>query len=387
MFVALSLLALCASVDPTAAAAGTTSGAAGVPLAALPLRAEGLQLNEAQRLDALVREQSASVGGYRVQGAEDTISLLEAAQALGITCDVSTPECGAQIGAVAAVERVVVGRAVRVATSPEHQGGVGLELVLVDVKSRTVLRRVLSLLPDDPAAQVDAFPRATRVLFGADGAAPWLVVNGGAPGARLTVDGIDVGALPLQRPLAGIVGGAHVVRVVAPGFLPWAKLVQTAGIEPTVVDVALVVDPTAVREVVSPEQITLAWTVAGVGAALFAAGGVVAGVASQPWFVFTDAEQKLKALQPSDEDYAQKAVLLHDRAAQAEQDWATASQWTVAGLFGVGVGVVAGVGGAIWGTVLMQTYEPSSPGKDASGSTAPATTSTTSPTTTTTSAR
>jgi hypothetical protein len=66
MVPALSLLVLCAVADAGGASAGSrpvapSTPGAGVPLAVLPLRAEGLQLNEAQRLDGLIRARGATV--------------------------------------------------------------------------------------------------------------------------------------------------------------------------------------------------------------------------------------------------------------------------------------------------------------------------------------
>jgi hypothetical protein len=359
MFVALSLFSLCTSTNPVAPQAAPGAQAAGVPLAVLPLRSEGLQLNVAQRLDGLIRARGAAVGGYRVQTAEETTALLEAAQALGVTCDLGSPECGAQIGTVAAVDRVVVGRAATVAPFGDLAGGVGLELTLVDANTRAVVRRAIALLPDEPAAQSAAFAGVARVLFAADGAAPWLVVNGGAPGARVVVDGIDVGALPLPRPIAGVVAGPHVVRVAAPGFLPWADTVTTAGVDPSTVDVALVVDPASLRAVVSPAQIAVAWTAAGVGAAVAVAGAVATGVGAQPWFAFDAAVSELDALKPDDDDFVGRARDLHDKAAAAEGEWAAwGSPVTAVGVGGVGVGVVAAVGGAVWAMMLSSSNEP-----------------------------
>jgi hypothetical protein len=294
-----------------------------------------------------------------VQTAVETTALLEAAQALGIKCDLGEAACGAQIGQVAAVDRVVVGRAARVAAEGAHPGGVGLEVVLVDAGTQAVLRRALVLLPDDPAAQAEAFESVARLLFAGDGAAPWLVLGGGAPDARVRVDGVDVGALPLSRPLAGVVAGAHVVEVRAAGFLPWRSVVTTAGREPTLVDVRLVVDPASLREVASPQQIAVAWAIGGAGALIAVAGGVATAVFSQSWFAHDAATRALADVPETSTTYVDDVAAQHQAAAAARAEWEGAgAPGTAVGITALAVGVVAAVGGTVWGTMLILGNEP-----------------------------
>jgi hypothetical protein len=333
-----------------------------MPLAVLPLRAEGLQLNEVLRLDALVRERGAVLGGYRVQTAAETTALLEAAQALGVVCDLGDPQCGGQIGVVAAVDRVIVGRAARVVASGDRPGGIGLELTLVEASTGAVLRHALVLLPDDPAAQTVAFDAVAQVLFGKDPTAPWLVLSGAQPGARVFVDGVDVGSLPLNRPLAGVVAGTHVVEVRASGHLPWHAVVRTTGSEPAVLDVKLVIDPTTLREVASPVQIGVAYGVAGLGVVLTAVGSLlIAGFSASFW----EFEAKTKALadaSATDPDYIGTVGRLNREAAAAEARWnAGDAQMTAVGVTVTSIGGLAALGGAVWGTVQLVGNEPSKP--------------------------
>jgi hypothetical protein len=341
-----------------APAASPLHDSIGMPLAVLPLRSEGLQLNEAQRLDGLIRDRGAVVAGYRVQTATDTTALLEAAQSLGVSCDLAEPACGAQIGVVAAVDRVVVGRAARVPANGPATGGVGIELTLVDATTQAVLRHAIALLPEEPAAQVAAFDAIGQVLFGKDIGAPWLLCNGTPAGAVVSVDGLEVGPLPFARPLAGVVAGQHHVTVRAPGFLPSSTVVTTAGVAPTIVDVALVVDPQALREVVSPEQIAVAYGTAGVGGVLFLAGGVTSILASGPWFAFQEAQAELDGADPTSPDYAGFIAAKHNEALAAQEAWnGGASVLTAVGLVSMATGLVAGIGGATWAFLLQQAAD------------------------------
>jgi hypothetical protein len=176
------------------------------------------------------------------------------------------------------------------------------------------------------------------------------------------VDGVTVGALPLGRPIAGAIPGVHVVEVRAAGHLPWTAAVTTTTSEPTLIDVALVVDPNARREVVSPLQRTLVWGMAATGGVLAVVGGVAGAVVGQPWFVLDQAKRDLAALSPSDADYPVEAARLATAANDAHLAWnGGAAQATVASVVVASVGVVAGVAGVVWGLLLPDADEPAPP--------------------------
>jgi hypothetical protein len=351
-FLALGLAAQTPSPDAPAPT--------GAPLAVLPLRAEDLQLNEVVRLDGLLRDAGAKAG-YVAQSPQETTALLEAAQALGVQCDLGVPACGAEVGRAAAVDRIVVGHAALVAAGADHPGGVGIEASLVDANNGATLRHVTALLPREPDAQRAAFDAVARGLFDAAPGTSWLVVTGAPAGATISVDGIDIGALPLGRPVTGAVAGVHVVAARAHGYLPWVRAVTSAPGEPALVDVALRVDPAAQKEVVSPLQVGLVWGLAGTGAALAVGGAVTAAIGSQPWFAYSAANDALRSLQAGPDQPAQ-AARLHADASDAADAWASwGSPTTIAGAVIGGLGLVAGAGGVVWALSLPDEEDATTP--------------------------
>src|SRR5688572_27286724 len=104
-------------------------------MAVLPLRVEGLQSNEVDRLNDLVRVRAAT--RFQVQSKETTTDLLEASQSLGVDCDLNAATCGSKLGTIADVSFVLLGSAV---------GGldreIGVDLRIVDVKLAIETRRV-----------------------------------------------------------------------------------------------------------------------------------------------------------------------------------------------------------------------------------------------------
>jgi hypothetical protein len=313
-----------------------------------------------------------------VQSADETTTLLEAAQDLGVTCEVGEPVCGAEIGRVAAVERVLVGRAARVADIAAQgeaaavAGGIGLDVALVESASGAVLRRVHALLPAAPAAQVKALDDVARALF-VDGVTSTLTVRGTPAGAEIVVDGLAAGALPAAGAapavVDGVLPGAHVVSVRQRGYLPLVTTSTVTAEGGAVVDAVLVVDPDAEREVVSPLQVGVAFGTAGVGALMLAAGTTIGVLASQSFFAVAEANAAIDAADPTRAGYPATVRDLHAQASSAQADWTNGGYaTTVGGIVVAGVGVVAAVGGAVWGTLLLSSSEneptsspPSSP--------------------------
>lgn len=339
----------------------TTSALAAGPtaptLAVLPLRAEGLQLNEANRLNLMLRARASTRGSYAVQGEELTTQLVEASQGLGIDCDVNAVSCAVEIGKIADAAFVVVGRAVKQPgmsiDGVEHAPAIGLQVLLVDVQAGREVRAALARLPIDPDAQRAQIDAVSDAVF-VGGPTGTLTVDVAPAGSRVSVDGVFVGTAPLS-PVRGLLSGEHVVVVEQKGFLPVTRVV-TAAQEPLALAVTLVVDPDAERVVNSP---VVPFVVAGTGGALGIAGGVLMAIGAQSWFALQDRNAELDtAVQnnkgQNDPAFVDTVAALNAESRAAADRWNNPGQQLfVVGAVTTGLGVLALAGGAVWGTVLL----------------------------------
>ncbi len=233
-------------VLPLVVAAGSMAGskkpppavkAAVVTVALLPLRAEGLQLNEANRLNELLRSRS-STSGLDVQDPELTTQLIEASQALGVHCDVNAVGCGVEMGKLAGVQFVVLGQAVKLPAVPNlarvTEPTIGLDLQLVDVKLAEVTRRIIGRLATNPDQQSADVAAAIQALFATDALAG-VDLDVTPAGSIIKLDGIVLGPAPLPT-LRGLAVGDHLLNATLAGHQPWAmsfpiQAGQTARIE------------------------------------------------------------------------------------------------------------------------------------------------------------
>jgi hypothetical protein len=328
-------------------------------MAVLPLRAEGLQLNEAQRLNLLVRMRAASRGGHVVQSEELTTNLVEASQSLGVDCDVNAVQCGAELGKIADVELVLLGRA----TSVDDAGArfIGVTLRVVDVKGAREQRRVTALVPANAEEQTAAMDALTSLLFDANAPLAALSVRTDPAGADVYVDG-ELSRAPER--IDALAPGAHVVRVAQKGFLAQTQRAELHAGEAQL-DAVLAVDPDAVHETVtvkettttSPLAIAVPFIVAGAGTALAVGGGVAIVVGVGPYNRIQSNEERIRALDASsarDPAYPSKVRDLHDDSDRALEEWNSWGQAAVVtGGVLLGVGALASLGGGVAGAIFL----------------------------------
>jgi hypothetical protein len=323
-------------------------------LAVLPLKATGLQLNEAQRLDLALRTRFELSGRFTVQDAASTTKLLEAAQGLGLDCDVNALACARDIGQIADVDMVILGAAVVIDEGTE-EARVGLDLRLVDVRQGTEIRRVSGLIPRAPT---DMLPGANQeIAHLLDDTAPLAkaVLKVAPDGARILLNGIDRGVSPLAAPLDGLAPGSHHLRIEREGHLPHVTRFTLAPLEAADIDVVLVANPVEVveREISIVEQ-AIPWSVAGGGAVTALAGLAMLGAGLIPLVQHEQAKDRLDDVAQDNAGYAE-----HVESVYAEQS-AHAQSWNTWGRLLTGVGGTAMVVGALvagagvaWGITLV----------------------------------
>jgi hypothetical protein len=139
--------------------------------------------------------------------------------------------CLTQVGTACAVDRLILPR---MTAAP---GGVRIDVMLLDVASAQVVKRVERVVPDTPPESLelslDALARELLELTPRGG----IAVSANVAGAQVTLDGRAVGAAPLTR--ADLEVGAHRVSVGADGHRAFdAEVAVTAG-ETTVVEARL----------------------------------------------------------------------------------------------------------------------------------------------------
>ncbi len=212
-------------------------------LALLPLGAEGLQLNEANRLNELLQARS-TLRGYDVQDQELTTQLIEASQALGVRCDVNAVGCGVELGKLAGVQFVLVGQAAKlpvVGGEGRDAPTIGLDLRLIDVKQGFVIRRILRRVATEPEQQKADVDVAADALMDTSELGR-LQLDVLPLHSACKVDGAAADATAI---VDALLPGQHIITATHPGFMPWTRSFAVAGGEAALVEVRLALDPAA----------------------------------------------------------------------------------------------------------------------------------------------
>ncbi len=319
----------------------------------LPLRGFGLQQNEFNRLNLLLRTRANTRGGYDVQAAAMTSELVDAAQGLGLDCAADTLGCATELGRIADVAFVLLGAA---ATAGDD--GVGVDVSLVDVAAGVVVRRVRALLPASADARTDATNALADVIF-QGGAMGSVVVNVGVAAtvgvgvgaeAEVTVDGLVVDA---QKPITGLAAGRHVLEVKAKRYISQRLPLLIQQGENAPVAIVLQIDPDAEVAVIGDDVVIVPFIAAGVSAVVAVAGGVMLGIGLQPYFAYQDANAELDGLDQGAAGYPSLAEKAHQDSATAIEQWeGYGSALTVSGGVALGLGVTAAIATVAWGTAL-----------------------------------
>lgn len=320
-------------------------------LALVPLRVDGLQLNDVARLNEALREHVARVAPQALQPEARTTELYEAAKGLGLACDINQVDCALQLGALLEVPYIVLGRANGVGATEA-----GVDLRLVDVAAGREARRatVLLTLADGSPPDVGALVEA---LFSERALTRDAIVSLRPSSARLFVDGMPVPVAPQQslQKLVGLLPGPHVVRAEADGYQPKEQRFEAKADTVSALEIALapLAEITVEREI-SPLEIALPWTVAGAGLVVAAAGAITAVIGAQPWLAYSAALDEHAGLDATADGYPALAAASWQEVNSAAGEWET---WGMpaftTGASLAAVGVVACAVGATWGALLL----------------------------------
>lgn len=202
-------------------------------IAALPVVASGLAADEVDAIDKSVSRAVELHYGGRAITKKSVDERLERAGAKGMRCDRLDPTCSAQIGAVAGAGVVIVAT-----FTTKGDADAVLALRAVDVVEAAQLAHASRNV--SAALTVDVV-RDVLVQLDAPAARATSVDVRGEPGARVVVDDVERGTLPLDAPLA-LEPGTHTIMVVsiaaqrAQPTPPFSTKIDVRRGEPVVVD-------------------------------------------------------------------------------------------------------------------------------------------------------
>lgn len=342
------LLAGLVAATPVEAADGPTR------LLVLPLHADRVQQNEAQRLGNLVREVARSQSPFSVESESSTTEIVESLVGMGLECSLNEPSCATRVAKVSGAGRVVIG-SVRGGVSER----VGFELRLVDAEAGAELRRVIGLVPREIEAQQAATAELAGHLF-SSAILPRLAVESQPLGADVFVDGFQQGVTPLASAIAGLAPGEHVVELKKKGELPRTELLHLSLGEHADLRITLEVDPASLRAAPTSAELTLPFWFAGGGAVVALGGAAAVAVGCGPLVAWSGAKSDFEKANADRETAAFPA-----RVSDAQKAMAVASSdWDSFGRTAVITGsalILAGTATAaatwIWGSAVEARAE------------------------------
>jgi hypothetical protein len=335
-------------------------------LAVLPLGGTGVALSDLGALNAALRGAVETTGQFQLQDQQVTDELVAASQSLGIDCASASEACADQLGALAGASYAVVGQAIFLppdAQAPSADqaapqtaiagGRLGVHLALMPVgeaQDQAPARRVRALIESDPTTLADAMQPLLAALLDRQRSLGDMTLTVQPAGATVAVDGLVLGAAPIDTP-GGLLPGAHVVRVTQEGYLPREVTVQV-GASVQEVTVLLEEDPELLKER------SIAWWEIAMPWSLFAVGGVAAlgGAAAMAFpavlaLLAGQAFAGISALDRSASSYPQDAAAGYSQNAAFRDTYAAVLPFALlgGGLF-VAAGGLLAVSGAGWGS-------------------------------------
>lgn len=303
--VLLMLAARVAAAAPDDAGAPLDAGAPELKLAVLDVAVSGELSPLLRRALADVAATEASrIGAARVitQGEVATLLGIERQkQLLGCTDDSG---CISEVASAMDVDRVLSSEVSII----EHT--TLLVVRQIDVRKGRTLGRLTATLKDaSQAVLLDAMRRLTHeVLTGnkldTTGALRLAVEQ---PGARITLDGADLGTSPLKDPVRRVLEGPHQLVVQKEGFVTWSSTVTvTAGGElPVVVQLVPVA---AFTESARSRAWTIGYVTLGITVAAGIAGIVFGALARSSYDRYDSATTRGAALQHHDTTAGQALI-------------------------------------------------------------------------------
>jgi hypothetical protein len=232
----LVLSLLLTSVAPAGAA----------PLALFRLDPLGIQPDVVDQLERLLRVELERVAGGALPSRADIDKVLATNKKLaGCTAD---PECLAPIARALKSPRIVAGNVGGLADSYV----VNLKLVEADGRE---LRRVTATLRGSQAELIEEIRVAAYRLVAPDRLRGGIAVLSDVSGAKVELDGAQVGTTPLAQPVANLSIGVHHLKVTRDGFSPFGEDVPVRFEKTTQV----VVRQSATTKVIVKEPVYRRW--------------------------------------------------------------------------------------------------------------------------------
>lgn len=177
--------------------------------AVLDLAAAGVDASVAKNLTQLLATEIKRVEGATVLGRDDVNAMIQLEKdktTLGCGDDA---QCLAELGGALGVERLVVGTVGKLADSYV------ISLRLISTRRVAVENRITESYRGPEGELLRAVRHAGRRLLGIEASdAGVLATSANVEGARVVLDGVELGALPL-KPVEGLAPGRHAVRVSA----------------------------------------------------------------------------------------------------------------------------------------------------------------------------
>lgn len=241
----------------------STAHAAPRTVGYLPLVVEDGAEESAGRVDSKLRDELRRLPGVQLKALERG------------SCTTGDAPCLVRLGQAAAVQAVV---------SPALQGdaeGYALTLSIVDVAAGTEAGATTIRLDKDPAAHAMKVREIVTRVLAPDLYVGQLLLSVSKPGARVLIDGVEVGTTPLPGPIEGLAPGRHALEVRLEGHKTVSRFVDVAFSEVTSDAVELVPGDGIVDETASDIAVEIPVeeppTTAGFGTPLLATGAGLAG--------------------------------------------------------------------------------------------------------------
>jgi hypothetical protein len=238
--------------------------------AVLDLQAAGVDPAVATNLTQLLSTEIKRVEGASVLGRDDVQAMLQLEKdknTLGCSDDA---QCLAELGGALGVERLVVGTVGKLADSYV------ISLRLISTKRVSVENRITESYKGSEGELLRAIRHAGRRLLGIDATEPGSIApSASVEGAKVFIDGIDLGVLPVP-PKEGLAVGRHSVRFTAEHHYDWVGEVYVNPAEATALYVEMQRTPDEWYES------WVFWT-ATAGVAALAIGAAGAGVGYLVW--------------------------------------------------------------------------------------------------------
>jgi hypothetical protein len=182
------------------------------PRSALVLPPVGIGVGDAERQSvAEALRKSLPPFDLSALSAIETGKVMSDVETMGVACALDAVECIVQIGGIAAVDLVLAG-----IVAP-REGGIQLDLLIVDVGSSAPRGRTQVLLHADPALRAVDVEGGLAAVLRTEVWRGTVFLQVDRPGAQVVVDGIARGFTPMKRPLS-LSPGRHELFVGLEGF-------------------------------------------------------------------------------------------------------------------------------------------------------------------------